>query len=98
MGKNHSILGIASLSISGLLIIYFAVALLLTKPHDIFIPYRPTLLMCYASPFIFLMGLGLGIGGLIQKDRKKLFPILGLIFSILTFFILGLVLIASFGG
>jgi hypothetical protein len=31
-----------------------------------------------------LVALGLGIGGLIQKDRKKVFAILGTIFSGLT--------------
>ncbi|MGN5518756.1 hypothetical protein VF673_07705 [Halopseudomonas sp. Lyrl_26] len=39
-----------------------------------------------------LLALGLGIGGLIQKDRKKIFAILGVVFSatalLITLFIL----------
>ncbi|SFQ60168.1 hypothetical protein SAMN05216578_101338 [Halopseudomonas formosensis] len=39
-----------------------------------------------------LVALGLGIGGLIQKDRKKIFAILGVVFSatalLITLFIL----------
>ena len=41
------------------------------------------------SVFGTLIGLGLGIGGLAQKDRLKIFAILGVIFHALTF--LGLV-------
>lgn len=39
-----------------------------------------------------LVALGLGVGGLIQKDRKKIFAILGVVFSatalLITLFIL----------
>ena len=43
-----------------------------------------------------LVALGLGIGGLFQKDRKKIFPILGTIFSTLT--IIGIVFLIVIGS
>jgi hypothetical protein len=41
-------------------------------------------LLLFAFLFVSLVGLGLGIGGLVQKDRKKIFAVLGTIFSALT--------------
>lgn len=35
--------------------------------------------------FVLIAALGLGIGGIFQKGRKKIFAILGVIFSALTF-------------
>jgi hypothetical protein len=43
-----------------------------------------------------LVALGLGIGGLFQKDRKKIFPILGTIFSTLA--IIGIVFVIVIGS
>ena len=44
--------------------------------------------------FISLVALGLGIGGVVQKDRKKIFPILGIVFSSVTLLTtLGLILV-----
>lgn len=40
------------------------------------------LFMCCSIVFI---GLSLGVAGLFQRDRKKLFPILGTLFSMLIF-------------
>jgi hypothetical protein len=42
-----------------------------------------------------LVALGLGIGGLFQKDRKKIFSILGTVFSAVT--IVGTISILLFG-
>ncbi len=38
----------------------------------------------FVAPFGSLVALGLGIGGLMQKDRKKIYAILGTIFSVGT--------------
>ena len=45
--------------------------------------------------FMSLVALGLGIGGLRQKDRKKLFAILGTIFSVLLICGIGFLLLFS---
>ena len=39
--------------------------------------------------FLNVLAVGLGIGGLLQKERKKIFAILGTVFS--SFFILGVI-------
>ncbi|MEJ2437470.1 MAG: hypothetical protein P8Y49_07125 [Sulfurovaceae bacterium] len=39
--------------------------------------------------FLNVLSVGLGIGGLLQKERKKIFAILGTVFS--SFFILGVI-------
>lgn len=39
-------------------------------------------LVIFVGLFIHLIGIGLGIAGLLQKNRKKVFSILGLIFNI----------------
>jgi hypothetical protein len=41
-------------------------------------------LVLFAFLFLSLISAGLGIGGLFEKDRKKIFAILGVIFSLLT--------------
>lgn len=42
-------------------------------------------LLLIAFILLCLVALGFGIAGLIQKDRKKIFAILGTIFSAVTF-------------
>jgi hypothetical protein len=42
-------------------------------------------LCMFAFLFVALVALGLGIGGLIQKDRNKLFAVLGTVFSACAF-------------
>ncbi|MBN1313460.1 MAG: hypothetical protein JXB30_18785 [Anaerolineae bacterium] len=37
----------------------------------------------FSAPVLSMVGLGLGIGGLFQKDKNRLFPILGVIFGVL---------------
>ena len=46
--------------------------------------------------FVAFVALGLGIGGLIQKDRKKLFAVLGTVFSACAF--LGTLLLLLIGS
>ena len=41
-------------------------------------------LFIIAFLLLALIALGLGIGGLVQKERKKVFAILGIVFSALT--------------
>ncbi len=46
--------------------------------------------------FVNMVGLGLGIAGLFQKERKKLFAILGTIFSGITIILTAVLLIIGF--
>jgi len=41
-------------------------------------------LVIFAVIAVHLLGMGLAIGGLTQKDRKKVFSILGLVFNVLV--------------
>jgi len=52
-------------------------------------------LFLFAALGIDLLALGLGVGGLIQKDRKKVFAILGTVFASVT--IVGTIFIAMLG-
>ena len=97
MKRKHSELGIASFSISIVISIFMILiqAIYFILPIQIN-PFTPEtialnknaewvwffLFFCY--PIVFLVALGLGIGGLIQKERKKLFAILGIIISAMT--------------
>jgi hypothetical protein len=47
-------------------------------------------LVIFAVIAVHLLGLGLAIGGLTQKDRKKVFSILGLVFN-------GLIIVGTIG-
>ena len=47
-----------------------------------------------ASVFM-LVGLFLGISSLMEKDRFKLFPVLGIIFNVIAFLILSLIMYAG---
>jgi hypothetical protein len=38
-------------------------------------------LCMFSSPVLSLVGLGLGIAGVFQKDKRKIFPVLGIVFS-----------------
>ncbi|MBW2409833.1 MAG: hypothetical protein JRF72_08550 [Deltaproteobacteria bacterium] len=53
-------------------------------------------LFIFACIFLQIVALGLGIGGLIQKYRKKIFAILGTAFSGMT--ILGIVFLMLVGS
>ncbi len=52
-------------------------------------------LSLFAGLFVALLALGLGIGGLLQKERRKLFAILGTVASAAT--ILGAVALLALG-
>jgi hypothetical protein len=42
--------------------------------------------------FVLLISLGLGIGGLIQKERKRIFSVLGVVFSSFTLLVFSIVM------
>ena len=102
MEQKHSSLGIASIITN--IVVIFMIAILLVVP-DLYRPLVgqiPLSILYFVFVFMSLVALGVGIAGLIQKDRKKLFAILGTIFSVLmigAFFCLGslLILQLSFG-
>ena len=91
--KKHSGLGIASFItsiISAILIFILMVAAGLiaasspggmdqASPAAVMIG-----LLLFAFLFISLVALGLGVGGIFQKERKKIFSVLGAIFSAVT--------------
>ena len=102
MEQKHSSLGIASIITN--IVVIFIIAILVIVPAL----YRPLAgqiplsIIYFVFAFISLVALGLGIAGLIQKDQKKIFAILGTIFSVLmivAFFCLGSIVILqlSFG-
>ena len=53
-------------------------------------------LFIFACIFLQIVALGLGIGGLIQRNRKKIFATLGTVFSGMT--ILGIVFLMLVGN
>ena len=53
-------------------------------------------LSIFGCILVDLVALGLGIGGLIQKNRSKIFSILGTIFSALT--IIGIIFVMVMGS
>ena len=92
--EGHSKLGIASFVtaiVGGLSFLTLGVSLgymELNTPGGIDETSKAVILMglgIILALFILLISLGLGIGGLIQKERKKIFSVLGVVFS---FFIL----------
>jgi hypothetical protein len=88
MEWKHSGLGIASFSIS---IICGIVTILTWMFNSGYFFYFSLGTLIMSS-----VALGLGLGGLIQIDRKKLFAILGTIFSVLLICCIGLALLFWF--
>jgi hypothetical protein len=90
--RKHSGLGIASFCICiGIGIIKILLFLILIPLDITKYFYVDFVLLIYLFPLyplisilLSLVALGLGIGGLIQKDRKKIFSILGTIISAVT--------------
>ena len=84
--QKHSKLGIASfvLAIIALMVVCGDVALAVAMSGGLNVSqnYAPvdTALTC-AAALIALVGVGLGIAAVVQKNTKKLFGILGLVFS-----------------
>ena len=80
---KHSGLGIASFGIS-ILPLLSCIYFIFFEEGDIqdgmsIIGYC----LCFGNPFVSLVSLLLGIGGLLQKDREKIFAILGVVISAL---------------
>lgn len=91
--KRHSGLGIASFIISILsavmvcLILFLAGMMETSTPTGLSEDSVGTLmlvLLFFAFLLASLIALGLGIGGLIKKNRKRIFAILGTVFSSVT--------------
>jgi hypothetical protein len=91
--KKHSGLGIASfitIIVSGILFFCGIGILWLVKvstPGGVERIYANGMLIgvsYYTILLASLIALGLGIGGLFQKERKKIFAILGIVFSAVT--------------
>ena len=91
MELKHSGLGIASFITSIGVLIYIIVLWFIIVNDNTYmysLPPSKTLTitgsLCILSPFGLLVALGLGIGGALQKDRKNIFAILGIIISAMT--------------
>ena len=83
MKKKHSDLGIASFIINVVYVIFIVLISINQYLQYIYTEhFRDYFLLIYL--LVSLLAFGLGIGGLMQKDRKKLFVNLGIIFSVLT--------------
>ena len=102
--EGHSKLGIASFVtaiVGGLLFLTLGVSLgymELNTPVGIDETSKVVILMglgIILALFILLISLGLGIGGLIQKERKKIFSVLGVVFSFLILLVISIIIIPS---
>lgn len=49
--------------------------------NEIMVPMLLFVACFFGSPLVSMIALGLGIGGLFQKDKQRVFPILGTILS-----------------
>ena len=103
--EGHSKLGIASFVtaiVGGLLFLTLGVSLgymELNTPGGIDETSKVVILMglgIILALFILLISLGLGIGGLIQKERKKIFSVLGVVFSFFMLLVLSIIIILPF--
>src|SRR5690606_39021202 len=90
MDRKHSGLGIASFVVAVLVMLamlgVFAVAGVMAASDPAVMDENSADAMMIGLAIIFLflvdlVALGLGIGGLLQQDRKKLFAVLGLVVS-----------------
>ncbi len=96
--KKHSRFGIASFIISiicGVLVYVPLFTVAFTQIETGSNESYGYLAIVFGSLCINFIGIGLGIAGLFEKNRKKIFAILGLVFSGLT--ILGLVCLFAIG-
>ena len=83
MEWKHSGIGIVSFSINIVIVSIIVFEIVALNLFDTLVVRIP-LAIFFVFPFGSLVALGLGIGGLLQNDRKKIFAILGTIFSALT--------------
>jgi hypothetical protein len=84
--QKHSGLGISSFSIIMIVSIFITLLYFIYRyifPENTYL-FMILIYALYASPLISLVAIGLGIGGLIQKNQKKIFAILGTIFSVMV--------------
>lgn len=102
MPTKHSAFGISSFILSMLTGIIIFVLVVIAGVLEVSTPggineesvEAVVLGLCIlAALFGCLVAFGIGIAGLIQKDRKKIFSILGVIFSALSFIITVLLII-----
>jgi hypothetical protein len=84
--KKHSELGIASFIIASIETFVWIFSLLTGIQYPTWVDEQLFLIVFIGGPLVALM---LGIGGLLQKNRKKGFSILGIGFSSLVLFIFG---------
>jgi len=94
MEQKHSGLGIASFISSinsgiSLFLIFVVAGVMETSSPGGMDEESPAAIVAglgmLAFLFVALIALGLGIAGIIQKDRKKLFAVLGTVFSACAF-------------
>jgi hypothetical protein len=109
---SHSKLGIASLAIGILSMLVFCLAIVLafgyglsvasTHPTVQSLQSSPTILalglLMFLSPILSLVGSVLGFVAIFQKNSKKLFIILGLVFNLLTFLAFCVLLATGLAG
>jgi hypothetical protein len=99
--KKHSRLGIASsvLSLWGFVAFFlFIIYIVLhsstgTKDDENQLAYVLIGIFAIVSLLITLVGIGLGIAGIIQKNRNRFFAIIGLVFNGLTVLTFGLLMV-----
>jgi hypothetical protein len=88
--KKHSEFGIASLIIDIIVIVLWIAGLNIASLSKYFSGY----LFVFLFLGVPVAALILGIWGLLQKNRKKIFPILGIVLSILEVFAVGFLFVA----
>jgi succinate dehydrogenase hydrophobic anchor subunit len=108
--QKHSKLGIASfiIGIGAVLIICLTFVLIVvtspymvtsysTLPADYIVPtVLKIIFLLFISLILSLIGLGLGIAAVVQKQKKKLFGIIGLMINLLFLLVfLGMVVVAN---
>lgn len=92
--KNHPKKGIMSFILGILSIVTFVIAVYLSYRNGGESSARYGTAGVLASAFM-LVGLILGIISCMEKDRFKMFPILGIVLNCVAFFILSLILYAG---
>jgi hypothetical protein len=96
-GLPHSGLGITSFIISVAAGITYLITLALAPPDGVTNPQYDTIsgsILCLGS-FVNFVGIGFGIAGIAQKDRRKLFSVLGLVFNITDILFLGVIMVVG---
>lgn len=101
---KHSGLGLASFIISMVDVIIFVsvmiIGSMMASKSPMGLDETSPLLLTLGMLIIFslilcLVGIGLGIAGIVKKNRKKLFAVLGLVFNVA--FLLGIIILLVVG-